>query len=308
MEKIIYGIQQIGVGVSDILFRINNKFLIISLIFGLLSVDRVSATEQMSDRLIIDGELFALVAYYGPYPLESYQVKFSPKMLFGESATCVASTCWRGYVATWSIENDSLFLQEIKNYCYDWSEDDVGTEYADLSQLFSGKYRNGRVFAEWVIQDLFSPRGKEYFYLSKPHLSKPPSLSYEEEVYYVIKNGILQEIKHYNHSPYFRLEEDEFINEVYNRIDWSQILDLGDKKIQVTASFSANTNGIVDSVKIINGDELDVLYQQVVLNAIRGIGGFGVCLVKGRPIRDRYSFSVLLSSENRDKYIIKQKP
>jgi len=83
----------------------NLKFLIFTLIFGLLSVHQVSASPTSPDRLIVGGETFML---YG-YPLESYSIKYTSEMIFGKNR-CFVWGCLQGYVATWSIENDSLVI------------------------------------------------------------------------------------------------------------------------------------------------------------------------------------------------------
>ena len=63
--------------------------------FGLLSVNRASATLQEPDRLIIDGETFYLINYY---PLYNYPVEFTTQMLFGGTDECFSTGCWRGYI------------------------------------------------------------------------------------------------------------------------------------------------------------------------------------------------------------------
>jgi len=95
----------------------NFRFLLLFSVIGLLSVFRVSATAQVSDILIINGESFMLFAC----PLGSHPVGFTTEMLFGET---------------------------------------------DLSQLFPGKYHNRKVFADWMMEGLLSPRGEMLFYVN----------------------------------------------------------------------------------------------------------------------------------------------
>ena len=274
--------------------NMNFKLLLLVSTISLLSVFRVSATIQRSDILVINGESFELFTY----PLESHPVRFTTEMLFGKTKY-EYSWCWRGYVATWSIENDSLFLIRIGNDC---GFGDGELMEADLSRLFKDKYRNGKIFADWVTKDLLSPRGDLLYSVF--------SSIYEKEIEYVIENGKLQEIKSYDNvkrkCPFYDHQhfcfKETFLKEVYQRIDWSQIPDHGNNEKQVTVEFSSNKDGIVDSVWVTRSNNDDVLYQQLAINAICGIEGFGIYARCGLGILNYYEFIVRFSSENRIKY------
>ena len=285
--------------IDSIFFRVMHIkcFVISFLIFSFLSVYRVSATPQIPERLVIDGETFIMQAW----PLYKYPVIFTHDMLFDEYS-CVSTGCYRGYVATWSIENDSLFLIKIGNDCcadeHKLAMKEAGLDGADLSLLFPEKYRNGKVFAEWVTQDLLAISDKyglclDYFEI----------YSYDKEIEYIIKNGIVQEIRNYDNSNSKKSSFNKtFIDDVYNRIDWEQIPELNDKKIRISMTFSANEDGFVDSVRIYRSDNDDDLYKQATLNAILNMGGFGVYYKKGEVQRLVHDITIVFSSENREKY------
>ena len=81
---------------------------------GVLSLNAYG-TAQIPDRLILDGDTVSLF----DCPLEYYPERdlINPRSLFGGSG-CFYTACWRNYIATWKVENDTLFLMEIRNACY----------------------------------------------------------------------------------------------------------------------------------------------------------------------------------------------
>ncbi len=102
-------------------------------------------TAQFSEHLIYQGkELTLCTQPLGPF------LEFSGSTLKFE-ATCTA--LWRGYVGTWAIENDRLYLVKLSgNVVTDGQEQEVG-----LEALFPG-YPDG-VFAHWFTGELRCPRG-----------------------------------------------------------------------------------------------------------------------------------------------------
>ncbi len=59
-------------------------------------------TIQIKDRIYLDGKLYELLST----PLESFlEARFNMPKLRGRN-----SNCWRGYVASWRIRNNVLFL------------------------------------------------------------------------------------------------------------------------------------------------------------------------------------------------------
>ncbi|KAA3641483.1 MAG: hypothetical protein DWQ02_00480 [Bacteroidetes bacterium] len=69
------------------------------------------ATAQIPDILIYNGDTLLLHAV----PLNSFpdRDKITPQNLFGSSG-CTYTACWRGYVATWEVIDDKLYLNSIE--------------------------------------------------------------------------------------------------------------------------------------------------------------------------------------------------
>ena len=86
------------------------------------------------------------IALYGT-PLCSYFAAGGPRPNFSRTSTML----WRGYVATWEILNNRLYLVDIK-------ADVVGEGAATLETMFPG-YPD-RVFAHWYSGELRSSFGE----------------------------------------------------------------------------------------------------------------------------------------------------
>lgn len=119
--------------------------IIITFIFVLLFV-KSSATEQSGDKLIYKSDTI----YLKNYPLDSL-IKIFPafenKILNYSDKICESSDCWRGYIGTWTIQNDSLYLTRLTNGCEDYA--------FKLNRLFrKRKTVNGKIFADWYSSDI----------------------------------------------------------------------------------------------------------------------------------------------------------
>ncbi len=113
------------------------------------------ATEQSPDILIYKSDTI----FIDTYPLESLMESDSllKKKIFEYSdEICMTSGCWRGHVATWKIENDSLFLIKLINGCEDF-------EFKLENVFGENNVENNQVFANWFSGDLNASLG-EYLY------------------------------------------------------------------------------------------------------------------------------------------------
>lgn len=110
------------------------------------------ATAQFPDYLIHDGETLPIFSN----PLESYFDGEHPRPRDLFPYTCTA--CWRGYVATWKIENGDLYLVRlVKGDCSSKPED------IDAGRIFPG--RNLPVKAAWFSGTIRVPQGKQLLYV-----------------------------------------------------------------------------------------------------------------------------------------------
>jgi hypothetical protein len=123
---------------------------IITFIFILLFM-KTTATEQSCDKLIYKSDTICL----NKYPLDSLMKIFPPfekRILNYSYKTCVSSDCWRGYIGTWIIQNDSLYLAKLTNGCEDYT--------FKLNRLFrKRKTVNGKIFAYWYSSEIKAEYG-----------------------------------------------------------------------------------------------------------------------------------------------------
>jgi len=147
------------------------------------------ASPQIGDYYIIGKDTFnvqhyPLYSFFEKYPNSALEAKIRNDSIF---AFCAV----RGYIATWKIENDSLFLVNIG---VEGNIDDI------LRRTFANNYKNGKVFAFWNTESLFIPNGKRirnnpYFRVCEKEFSfnfrKGKLISKKEIVNYIkVKNGI----------------------------------------------------------------------------------------------------------------------
>jgi hypothetical protein len=79
------------------------------------------------------------------------------RILEYSDTTCMSSGCWRGYVATWKIENETLYLVKMLNGCEDYD--------FRLENVFGAKnVENNKVFANWFSGDLYSSFGQHLYF------------------------------------------------------------------------------------------------------------------------------------------------
>lgn len=134
------------------------KLLIAAIILSFLPAV-VSATAQAPDVIEYDGKKYNLFTN----PLESYfKEDERPKFHIGPGS--MSSGNWRGYVATWKIEDGTLYLVGLDSWiCKDLRPENC--KRADLRELFGEKYRDGKVKADWFTGDLRIPEGEQIQYV-----------------------------------------------------------------------------------------------------------------------------------------------
>lgn len=133
------------------------------LLLGLtLTSFRLFASPQMPDYIIYKNDTIALYNLL----LENYFHKVGKTdqgQLFGLSFRDNSSTsCWRGYQAVYTIENDSLFLKHIL-YCGElrYRKDSLNLQSSEekIKQIFGDKVVNKKVYVDWYTGNISFPRG-----------------------------------------------------------------------------------------------------------------------------------------------------
>ena len=149
--------------------------IVIAILFFLMLTGNAFATAQFSDSLIYKGEKLTIFSN----PLESYFNPENPKSDKIFVYSC--SACWRGYIATWKIEDGYLYLTKLVQ----------GTCSSDapeipLSIIFPKQ--EVPVKATWFSGTLRIPQGKQLLYVHMGYGS-----IYEKEIILTFENGKLTE-------------------------------------------------------------------------------------------------------------------
>lgn len=128
-------------------------------------------TAQFREILHYDGKIF---------PLSTEPLK--PLLdLLGDDEKPVfvsdCSACWRGYVGTWEIDNDRLFLINLEGR----SDNDV--EEVLMDSIFPNQKK---VFAGWFTGEIKIPEGKMLHYEHMGYMS-----IFEKDMFLEFKKGVL---------------------------------------------------------------------------------------------------------------------
>ena len=149
-------------------------FLIIVILFLGIIPKKVNATAQYGDLLITGKD----TSWITSNPLEIYFKNKGERTLGDLELEGSCSALWRGYVATWKLESDSLFLVRVQtDYCGD------NPKEIDLTTEFNTNH----IYANWVNHTLVRTKGELLRYVHAGYAS-----IYEEEIFYSFNNGILE--------------------------------------------------------------------------------------------------------------------
>lgn len=154
-----------------------NKILLLAVFILLIIPQTTFATAQFPDILIYKGKKVSI----NSNPLESYFNEEHPRPRDLFQFTCTA--IWRGYVATWEIKDDYLYLVKlVEGTCSD------NAKKIPLSRIFPGAKKS--IKAIWYSGTLIIPEGKILDYVHMGYESL-----YEKETRLTIEDGKLVDSK-----------------------------------------------------------------------------------------------------------------
>lgn len=145
---------------------------LLTIIFGLLIGNSVFATGQVPDYLIYQGDTVAIFSN----PLEQYFRLNNNRDIPDFKSECFSTGCWRGYIAYWTLKNDSLFLIKITPPVKNCQ----GNKDGNILKMFG----NEIAFANWYNGTLIIPRGECF---SGSDMGYSAIYAYEELL--LIENG-----------------------------------------------------------------------------------------------------------------------
>lgn len=164
---------------TEIVEIVMKRFLMSFLLILSFSIF-VLATAQTPDVLIYDSKTYDLFSN----PLESrYNGENRPT--FWVSPNTQSSGNWRGYVATWEIVNNNLYLIKIDSwFCKTSIRTKNGCRQITLRDLFGKTVENGKVSASWFSGSLNVPDGKLLEYVHMGYGSV-----YERDIIFKVESG-----------------------------------------------------------------------------------------------------------------------
>lgn len=266
----------------------NRKKLLIHLILTIsligLSIESTFATGQVPDLLIIKSD----TGFIFSNPLEPYFNKTGNRDIPGFSG-CGSTACWRGYVAIWTIDNDSLFLTGIIS-CHKGEDFCQDSKDGDLLAMFGERYINNRVFADWYSGVIINPSGRLLRYIHMGYAS-----TYEFENRYKIDKGIISNNQRFTnyHADSDRIDRINYFDTrlyIYNYInenlDWSILP--ADSTWYEDFQITIDKNGQIGKIK--NVDWIWRAYKRAIKDALNDIGKFDIISIQGKRVEEIYYF------------------
>lgn len=271
------------------------RFVLTLTITFLLGVQS-KASDVPRDILIYNEDSLSLLAG----PLESYFNRvFTIEEVFQDED--YQGGCWgRSHIATWRIENDSLFLAAVKP-CNTRVYHPDSIPEAEFYYFFDSPLRGDMIFADWIDSTLYAGSGRLMYGLPYPYES-----IHEFEHEFVIKKGVIQSVKHLDNSKIRRSEfsecraiRDEFI---YSRMKRRKVEQYFPEKPIVAI---VNINKLTDSGKItsvtIEG-ELSSRLKAEISRIIRKMPHWEVIFRHGQMINKQTEFSLKIDTKLLEKY------
>jgi hypothetical protein len=158
---------------------------------------RVLATAQYPDKIIYNGKEY----YLHSNPLEAFFKTNPDKRPKGG----IRSTAlWRGYVATYEIRNNQLYVKDIEIECIDTSSKE-SFNYKWKS-VFNEVFPNQKEFkVDWLTGLLVMPYGKLLNYVHMGYGS-----TYKNYILLEIDKGDLKKERQFKHKEYEKFKERQF--------------------------------------------------------------------------------------------------
>lgn len=253
------------------------KNLIIAL---LLISNKVFATHQIPDYLIIGKDTLQIYSN----PLELYFKNKKRPKIFNDS--CSLTSCWRGYIAYFKVQNDSLFLVDV----YDCCQNDKKIE---LSKILTDRDVKKPIYADWFTGIIMSPSGKLLNYIHMGYNS-----IYEKEIDYFFKKGILKyKKKHINRIVKSDFRDLNNLKQFFeDRVNWDSVPKI-DTLTRVFIRVKADKRGKIIQKNILKSD--NELFNKEALRLIEEIDTMPVLIVRENMLINSWTLAVSFDPRKR---------
>ena len=142
---------------------------------------------QIGDKILYNGLIHSLASE----PLSPYLYSNKIEKLFSG----ISSAFYRGYCATWKIENKNIYLLNVEspNSINSENADGVDEPISAMNKLFPGQTE---VFGDWVYGKIKIQSGKVLQFVNKGYESV-----YEKDIFLRFENGVLVDEKVVLNAP-----------------------------------------------------------------------------------------------------------
>ncbi|MEY2652318.1 MAG: hypothetical protein RLZZ321_1411 [Bacteroidota bacterium] len=176
---------------------LNMKRLLLTIIFTLFSGLKVFATAQFPDKINYNGKEYNL----NSNPLEVYFEKNPNKRPKSEVRS---SALWRGYVATFEIIDNQLFLKDIEIQYRDTTS--KGSNNSNWKSVLNEVFDDQKnIQVDWYTGLLVLPQGKVVNYVHMGYGS-----TYQHYTILELNKGVLTQEKQFKSKAYEKFKEKQF--------------------------------------------------------------------------------------------------
>lgn len=165
------------------------------MLFVVVSLTMLIATAQEADIISYKDAKHGLLCN----PLDSFFKLYPDKKPHGD---VVSSSNWRGYIATWEIENQRLYLLDVTVEIRDETGKHFSLTKSVLHEVFPDK---NKVVADWYDGLLIIPLEKMVSYVHMGYGS-----SFEQYLLIQVKKGEVIKEKRFNNEDYFAFRRRQF--------------------------------------------------------------------------------------------------
>lgn len=251
------------------------------------------ATGQVGDILIYMGNKYQLLdaPLEGHPNIDSIRLRF-----FGDRREEAGfnTSCWRAYVAEWTVEKDQIFLTNI--YSCDYYNDSIK---ANLNEVFDDLCINGKVKADWISHELLVADGELIIYLHDGFRR-----FFEKEIGFFVENGKVVKIEYYDNS---KSKKSEYFDNpkllqafIYSTVNWDSLPDFTNEKIRVLVTFSSGATETPENIYVVRGSGNQILDEEA--KRVVSLLKWNVYYKKGKSVQISYTLPIVFSKENKLKY------
>jgi hypothetical protein len=173
------------------------RFAFVSIII-LIGTVNILATAQYPDKIFYNGKKYALHTN----PMEEYFKRFPDRK---PKSGIISSALWRGYVATFEISDNSLFLKDVEIEVSKETGDKRSFETEWKSVLPEVVPDNKKLKIDWFTGLLVLPYGEVVNYVHMGYGS-----TYENYILLEIDKGDFKRAKEYDHKQYEMFKERQY--------------------------------------------------------------------------------------------------